>query len=245
MSRRTLIWTLAALAALATGAVWTFGAFEDAEVSARATAARARAEQHERERDERWQRLSEESAALMPQMLEGLELGMSLDAARRARPRMAPKTIDANPNEPGLVMYEERFPNGARGVYAFERDSQRLQRIQVLSQLPNGEAIAPHLQAMNEQYGTPTGVWDCPRTGSVPTRRFTWRHGQTTISDVFLVYGGQVSVTLYVAPTAVIGRSLRMAQCHPVRDRGQLGRFPVASPQQMMDEPPAGGGAGR
>ena len=67
------------------------------------------------------------------------------------------------------------------------------------------------------------------------TRRFTWRHGRTTVSDVFLVYGGRVSVTLYIAPSGVIHRSLQMARCRPVRDREEAGTFPVTSEAQLLE----------
>ena len=101
-----------------------------------------------------------------------------------------------------------------------------------LSLLPGTEAIAPHLTAMNEQYGRPTGIWDCPDTGGVPTRRFTWRHSETTIADVFLIYRGRVSVTLYIAPSSTIGASLQRAQCRPAAPDA-IATFPVTTEEQM------------
>jgi hypothetical protein len=195
-----------------------------------------RAQERARRAAERAERLREESARLMPDLLEGLYLGMPLIEARRVRERIHGRpNAGQMPEEEGLVYLEETFQNGARAVYAFERTGdQVLRRIQILSLLGSMDAIGPHLHAMNEQYGVPTGIWNCPDTGGVPTRRFTWRHGQTTVSDVFLVYGERISVTLYIASNASIERSLHMASCRPIRDRSEIERFPVASEDQMM-----------
>ena len=238
MSSRARMWTVLGLAALFVfGAAWWMKASEDAEITTASQAREARRREREERQRERWERVRDESDALVPALLEGIHLGMSIDQARRARPAMEPNVVQRDAEEPDLVHFEERFENGARAVYVFEQDPDRLQRIQVLSMLPNGEAIAPHLMAMNEQYGTPTGVWDCPQTGGVPTRRFTWRHGQVTVVDIFLVYGGRVSQTLYIAPTEVIGRSLVRSRCHPVPP-DQITTFPAADPAQLQPETP-------
>lgn len=238
MSSRARVWTVLGLTvALVGGAFWWVQASEQEEITAAAQAREARRREREAEEQEQWGRVADESDALVPPMLEGIQLGMSIDRARRARPAMEPNVVQRDPDEPDLVHYEERFENGARAVYVFEQDPDRLQRIQVLSMLPSGDAIAPHLMAMNEQYGTPTGVWDCPQTGGVPTRRFTWRHGQVTVVDIFLVYGGRVSQTLYIAPTPVIGRSLVRSRCHPV-PADQIATFPAADPSQLQPDGP-------
>jgi hypothetical protein len=78
---------------------------------------------------------------------------------------------------------------------------------------------------MIETYGRPTGVWTCPDR-AVPTRRFTWRRSLTAIMDVFLVYDGRVSITLYIAPAETIGASLQRARCAPVQDRDDAAAFP-------------------
>ncbi len=233
MTRSAKAWLAGgiALVVVITGGLWWHAELErqraQAAADARAAERTARAERRER-------RLREESTRLMPELLEGLYLGIPLPDARRARPRMAPDLESPNPEEETTIVFEERFTNGARAVYVFDREDDRLERIQVLSLLPNVEALGPHLVAMNEQYGHPTGMWDCPRTGNVPTRRFTWRHGETGIADIFLVYGNRVSVTLYIAPTAIIERSLRMAACQPVQSREQLENFPIASPEALQ-----------
>ncbi|HEY8432709.1 MAG TPA: hypothetical protein VIL20_30270 [Sandaracinaceae bacterium] len=227
-----LLATLAVFALVGAGAFWwTEREAERASAAAEARAA-ARAEREER----RLSRLREESRRLVPDLLEGIHLGMPLADARRARPRMTPQLGHTNPDMANRVVFEERFPNGARAIYFFDRETDRLERIQVLSLLPNVEAVAPHLAAMNEQYGSPTGAWDCPQTGTVPTRRFTWRHGETSIADIFLIYGERVSVTLDIAPSAVMERSLRRSACRPVQSREDLERFPVATPEQLAPD---------
>ena len=189
-------------------------------------------EAREEQRAEATAAIVDESGGLMPDMLEGVALGMPIAALRAQRPeiRIDPGLDRA---DPGTRLYEERLENGARVAYVVDTNSERLQRVQVLSQLPDANAIAPHLAAMDTRYGTPTGVWDCPDTGGVPTRRFTWRHARTTVSDVFLRYGDRVAVTLYIAPTPVIAESLRRARCTPAT-RENLDRFPIATPAQMQ-----------
>ena len=222
---------LVALAVLGAGgwAWWRAGRAEDARADARR--ARRLAERGER-LERRRARLTEESRRLMPRLLDGVALGQSVAEVRRARPR-AHRTRQGA--EPGLLVFEERFPNGARGVYFFHRASGRLERVQVLSLLPNVAAIAPHLAAMNDRYGRPTGYWDCPMTGNVPPRRFTWRGGRATVSDVFLVHPGGVPVTLYVTSNEETLRSLRRSRCRPVAPE-DADRFPVARPEQLEDE---------
>ncbi|MGE0788016.1 MAG: hypothetical protein AB7S26_20240 [Sandaracinaceae bacterium] len=230
-----------ALVILAGGFAYTYYEHEQDEISeARATARAAELAEREEERERRWTRIQEESASLIPPLLEGVRLGQTVAQVRLQRRDLGREPIEQQGLvEPGMVMYEERLQNGARVVYAFERDNDRLQRIQVLSLLPSAEAVAPHLAAMNDQYGSPTGIWDCPQTGGVPTRRFTWRHGETTVSDVFLVYGGRVSVTLYIAPNVIIQRSLRMSACTPTA-AADIGVFPVTTEEQMMGSEPQG-----
>jgi hypothetical protein len=183
---------------------------------------------------QRQRRLREESERLIPSVVGGVYLGMPVAEARQAR-RMAPDLTGQS--EPGTRVFEEQLPNGSHAMYVFDRRTDRLQRLQVLSMIPTA-GIAPHLTAMNEQYGPPTGIWDCPNTGGVPTRRFTWRHGETTVSDIFLVRGDQVSVTLYLAPSAVIARSLRMGGCRPIASADQIDTFPAApTPPARSPEP--------
>lgn len=229
-ARRALVALVGALivGAVALG-VWRWRAAEEAERAAED----ARGAEREARRAQRERRLHEESERLMPSVVSGVHLGMPLAEAREAR-RMTPD-LNARAEE-GTAVFEERLPNGSRVMYVFDRRD-RLQRVQVLSMIPP-EGVGPHLSAMNAQYGTPTGVWDCPSTGGVPTRRFTWRHGETTVSDIFLVHANQVSVTLYIAPSAVIERSLRMGACRPIASADELDVFPVARPEDLAGARP-------
>jgi hypothetical protein len=220
---------VAAVAASAGFVLW-----DQAQDRAAEEAARIRRERDERRRAqrdrERLERLREESSAMIPDMLGDLALGMTLDELRAAR-RVQPKLGTADPSQ---EFYQERLPNGAEVVYGVAKDSRRLVQIQVQSVLPSAEAVSAHVTAMTETYGRPTGLWDCPNTGGVPTRRFTWRRAHTSIADVFLVYGNRVSVTLYIAPTDVIAGSLRLGACRPVRTPEELAAFPVTTVEQIM-----------
>lgn len=219
--------TIGIFAALAL-AIWGWSAWtahqEDlAETEAAAERVAAREERHER--------ILEESRGLMPEMLEGVALGMPLDQVRDAR---GGQMMRSGREQLDLTMYEERLRNGGQVMYGFTSgDEPRLVQVQVLSLLPTHDAIVPHLEAMNVRYGRPSGVWDCPTTGGVPTRRFTWRGSHVTVSDVFLLYGERVSLTLYIATTDQIGRSLRTASCIPVPAE-RIQSFPVATPEQMQ-----------
>jgi hypothetical protein len=233
MSRTRLLNMSLALAALA-GIVGIF-AWWNAEESAareRRHEARQAREDARRERDaERAERLIEESAELMPDMLEGLFLGMEKDDVAELR-RMQPKLGDTDPTK---TFYEELLANGAQVVYGFDRETDTLAQIQVLSILPSGEAFNAHFTAMIESYGRPTGAWDCPDTGGVPTRRFTWRRARTTLADIFLIYGDRISVTLFIAPTEVIGQSLARSRCVPVSSYEQLLEFPTTSLEAITE----------
>ncbi|MBX7195656.1 MAG: hypothetical protein K1X94_26605 [Sandaracinaceae bacterium] len=223
--------TVVTLSVLVLGAL-AFGGWmwwQDAE------AERARVEREERREREQAVRLvrqREESMSLMPEALTGVALGMTVEEVRATGHRLEPSS-SRPPEGLELTMYEERLTSGAQMMFGFSRGSGHLQQIQVMSLLPRVEAIAPHLQAMNERYGTPSGIWDCPDTQGLPTRRFTWRHAQTAISDVFLLYNGRASLTLYIATPDTIGRSLRMSHCAPV-PRERLDQFPTASPEQIQ-----------
>ena len=191
-----------------------------------------REEERARVEEEQRRELREEATSLMPEVISGVALGMTREEVREVRG--ANEVPPAHPREvPALDFLEEQLANGGEVVYGFDRQSGALAQVQVLSMMPTLQGIAPHLAAMNERYGTPTGVWDCPDTGGVPTRRFTWRHAEVTVSDVFLVYGDRVSLTLYVTSTESTAASLQRSRCHPV-PREQLDRFPVARPEALQ-----------
>ena len=239
MSRTTLTWAAfgVTVAAMVGALVYLTRDPEPFQTDPVALEIAEAAEQSERRAlAERWEAIARESRDLIPPVIDGVELGMGLTQAQQRRPAMRrnPATT-TNDDSPGIRFMEEDLRGGARVVYGFEIESQRLQRIQILSLLPNVDAIGPHLAAMNETYGVPTGIWSCPNTGGVPTRRFTWRHGQNTVSDVFLVYGGRVSVTLYIAPSQIIHASLLRSRCRPVQSREEAAQFPVTTEEQMMN----------
>lgn len=233
LRRTTFLPAIIALAVVGGGGAalfWYSGRVADEEAAAeRERRAEAREQRQEEALD--WlQDVQAESRDLMPPMLEGIGLGMNLDEIRGLRgDRLQP----SRNREEGKIWMEEALGNGAQILLGFEATSRRLIQVQVLSRVPV-EAIAPHLTAMSEQYGSPTGIWDCPNTGGLPTRRFTWRKNHTTIADVFLVHPGGISITLYIAPTETIGGSLRMASCRPIQSREDLGNFPIATPEQVQ-----------
>ncbi|UJR83108.1 hypothetical protein [Sandaracinus amylolyticus] len=229
MDRRGWIVFLVVLLGIG-GALVGWNAWIEAEERADAERREARRAERMREAEERVARLIEESRELMPAVIEGVALGQTIDEVRAARRAITPAR-DAGRG--GLVMMEERLSNGGQAMYGFDRQAQRLVQVQVLSMMPTTAAIAPHLTAMRDTYGTPTGIWDCPTTGGVPTRRFTWRRSLTTVSDVFLIYGDRVSVTLYIATSEQIGRSLQMASCTTV-PADRVEQFPVVSPEQLQ-----------
>jgi hypothetical protein len=221
------------------GGVWGWSAWIDAEERAAEERREARRAERMAQAEERVGRLIAESGELMPDVVRGVALGMLLDEVRRARAPRITESSSGGRRGGGLLMYEERLANGGQVMYGFDRPSQRLVQVQVLSLLPSTDAVAPHLAAMNERYGTPTGIWDCPTTGGVPTRRFTWRRSYTTVSDVFLIYGERVSLTLYIATSEQIGHSLAMASCVPVT-QDRIAEFPMATPEQMQQAAQSG-----
>ncbi len=219
--------SLAAIALIGIVGIFVWWKAEEDAARERREADRIAREQERAEREaERSARLLEESAELMPEPLDGLALGMSKEQVGELR-RMQPK-LGAS-EDPSKTFYEEELPNGSQVVYGFDDETDTLAQIQVLSILPSAEAFQAHFTAMIEAYGRPGGAWDCPDTGGVPTRRFTWRRARTTLADIFLVYGDRISVTLYIAPTEVIGASLVRARCQPVQSYEQLLEFPTTS----------------
>lgn len=231
MSRETLT-ALAVVVVVLGGAVLGYGIWSDRQATAEEAAREARRAAREARAEEARNELREESAAAMPDLLEGVALGQSADEVRSARPprALAPSTSHS---DPGLSLYEEHLPNGAEIMYGFDAEDGTLVQVQVLSLLPTVDALAPHLAAMNERYGSPTGIWDCPLTGDLPTRRFTWRRSHTTIADVMLIYGDRVSLTLYISTSDAMGLSLRRSHCQPT-PADQIDHFPTARPEQVQ-----------
>lgn len=231
MSRETLT-ALAVVVLVVGGAILGYGLWADHQAAAEQAARDARHAAREAQEAAELAELREESADAMPEMLEGIALGQSADEVRRARPprALSPSTSHSDPD---LQLFEEHLPNGAEIMYGFDADDGTLVQVQVLSLLPTLDGLVPHLAAMNERYGSPTGIWDCPMTGGLPTRRFTWRRSHTTIADVMLIYGGRISLTLYISTSDAMGVSLRRSGCHPT-PADQLDQFPTASPEEVQ-----------
>ncbi len=202
---------------------------------------RRQAEVRQEQREQDWfETAAEESRGLVPELIGNVSFGMTEEELAAARPN-ADATDSRTDTE--KFWYQEMFSIGAQAMYGFDTDSRRLVQIQVLSRLPNGSAVGPHLAAMHDTYGVPTGIWHCPDTGGVPTRRFTWRRGVTTIMDILLAHAGGVSQTLYLAGSEVIEGSLRQGGCRPIRDREEMRTLPAVIGEQERvnrDEVPPG-----
>ena len=95
------------------------------------------------------------------------------------------------------------------------------------------DAIAPHLAAMNDQFGAPTGIWDCRDAGGIATRRFTWRRSHVGLADILLVYGDRISVTIYVTTNEQMTSSLERARCAPT-PADRIDQFPTSSPVEIQ-----------
>lgn len=232
VSRPTLVAASVVLVVLG-GGIFAWDAYTTAEEEKAAARRESRREARAREREQELQELAEDlreaSAGQFPPPLEGLALGMTEAELRTARPNIQPKDED----RPG-TWFEEQLGNGAQVVYAIGEESGRLGQVQVLSMVPP-EGIPPHLTALVERYGSPTGAWHCPSQSpaGVPTRRFTWRMEGIAIQDIILVHPGGVSITLYIAPAEVIGQSLQLSRCRPVSSREEMADLPVATREQL------------
>ncbi len=237
MSRPTLIAGLVVLVVLG-GGIFAWDAYTTAEEEKAAARRESRREAREREREQELQeladRLQESSEGQFPPPLDQLALGITEAELRTLRPNIQPKDEE----RPG-TWYEEQLGNGAQAIYAIGDESGRLGQVQVLSMVPP-EGIPPHLTALVERYGSPTGAWHCPSQSAagVPTRRFTWRMDRIAIQDIILVHPGGVSITLYIAPADVIGQSLQLSRCRPVSSREEMADLPVATQEQMAPNQP-------
>lgn len=232
VSRPTLIAGLVVLALLG-GGLFAWDLYTTAEEEQAAARRESRQEARERERERELEELAEDlreaSTDQFPPPLEQLALGITEAELRALRPNIQPKDEE----RPG-TWFEERLGNGAQAIYAIGDESGRLGQVQVLSMVPP-EGIPPHLTALVERYGSPTGAWHCPSQSpaGVPTRRFTWRMDQIAIQDIILVHPGGVSITLYIAPADVIGQSLQLSRCRPVENREEMINLPVATEEQL------------
>ena len=240
---------LVALAGVAAVVIW------DQSSAERTATERAQRRQDERQREAEVQLdvLREDSAALVPEALGALWLGMTRAELMAVRPGLVPSTTARDPHR---IWLEEELPSGARLLCALVHAgpsklaeaaagtrgrggaedalvAERLAEMQVMSTLPSRADVRGHLSAMHNRYGVPTGIWNCsaPGTGA-PMRRFTWTRRKTAMSDIFLLYGDRVSVTMHITTDEGLGQSLAMGRCAPV-GRDQLDVFPAATAEQI------------
>ena len=173
-----------------------------------------------------------ESARLLTDVLPGVRLGTDLATVRRGRPTDA-LVPSRSRTDPGFDLFEEQLSNGAQVMYAFSTRTDLLERVQMLSTLPEVSDIATHLASMHDRYGAPTGIWDCTDGGEISTRRFTWRGVDVALADIVLLYGGHVSLTLYVTTNAQMASSLQRAGCRPTPP-GEIDQFPTSAPEDIV-----------
>jgi hypothetical protein len=171
------------------------------------------------------QQIGEVSQRLMPDGYTNIFLGMPLPDLRAERRRIQRET---EARADGQQVWAEDDPNGARVVYLVSQHG-LLTQVQFMSRIEGTEGLAPHFAALQQKYGRPTGIWDCPETAeSSPMRRFTWRREGASMMEAVLIHGQSVSITLVVTPTEDVATALQRSRCAPVQSAEQLERFPVA-----------------
>lgn len=231
MSRETLLpLAIVVGVALALGAAYEWlDAREHAEAE---SAHEARVREREASEAHAIDEQRAESLELLRSSLPGIVLGLDLEAVIAARPTGA-VTASSTHVDAGFALYQEHLEGGAQVAYAFDASTHLLARVQILSQLPSVDAIAPHLAAMNDQLGAPTGIWDCHDGGGIATRRFTWRRSHVGLADILLVYGDRISLTIYVTTNEQMTSSLERAGCTPT-PRDRIDQFPTSSPAEVQ-----------
>lgn len=220
---------LGAVGVAVVGILAVFGILETREEQRQEELREQRRTAREERADERFEALRRESANVLPEPLDGTEIGMRERELREARPNVQ---TDPTPRSAAQKWLMENLASGSVALYGFDDD--RLSLVQVQSQIdPRG--VGPHLTAMRELYGRPTGVYRCAPAGGIGTLRFVWRKSHLSVQDIFLFHTGGVAVNLYVAPTDAVGTSLRLSQCRPVRSRDELEDLPIATPDLLRE----------
>lgn len=226
MSRETWL-PLVVIVCVALGLAGAWSFMQSRREAEHETEREARARERDEAEAHRIDELGTESAELLHDVLPGVTLGADVETIQAARPENAVSPSTSR-TDPGFDLYEEALPNGAQVMYAFATRSHRLERVQVLSRIDDVNAIAPHLSAMHERYGAPTGIWDCRDPGGIATRRFTWRRSHVGLADIALLYGDRISLTLYVTSNEQMSQSLQRAHCVPTPP-DQIDHFPTSS----------------
>lgn len=219
------------LAALVgTGVVWWRQRAQEASLAEAARAeAEARQERAARRAVRDRERIVEESKGFLPEGL-GVALTMTRAELEAARPGARPT---AAARETGMSWLQEQLENGAEVRYGIDDEGERLVEVQILSSVPDPDVLGEHLRRLNLRHGRPTGVVDCPTPGAVPTRRFLWVGEHLTLSDVLVVLGRSISITMKLEPKARAAAALRQAACQAVSGEA-LARMPVATPEQIQ-----------
>ena len=191
-----------------------------------------RAREQEELLHEQMEPVRRDSAALMPEQLGDVQLGIDEETLRSLRDVRRRR----DESDPTMRFYEEMLTSHAQIVYGVDAELDVLTRVQVMSSIPP-EGVAPHLQAMLDRYGSPDGVWNCPASGAtgLPMRRFTWFGEAVTVQDILLLHPRGVSQTLYIAPSEQIAASLRISHCTPIRSAEELADIPIATREQMLE----------
>ena len=206
---------------------WTFYQHQEAERIEAVKAAGLAKRRSKRKQAQIARKAAERSASaqLIPSVIKGVLLGQTVDEVKAVRPSLQ----SAKGGQKGLTWWTETLRNGSSVRYGFTHS---LEQVQLMSQIP-AAGLQPHLQAMFRQYGQPSGSWICPSTGGIPTWRFTWKKEHVGIQDIMLIHTGGISLTFYIAPNDVIGRSLQQSQCRP-GSKEDMKRLPVLNQEQLQ-----------
>lgn len=173
--------------------------------------------------------IAETSHGLMPEGYEALYISMPFDHLQRLRPNIRRERGALGQRDDGQEVWAEDDPGGARVVYLVSAGGQLLTQVQFMSRLDRAEELDPHFRALQQRYGQPTGVWNCPETPTAsPMRRFTWRREGASLMEAILIHGSSIAVTLVVAATGDVGAAVQRAQCQPARNAQEIANFPVA-----------------
>jgi hypothetical protein len=173
--------------------------------------------------------LQQASASLMPEGYGGVQLGMSLEDLHRVRHAIRRDAPNGAPRTDGREVWVEDDPSGAQVIYLIDLATRRLAQIQFASVIHTGDELRTHFEAMENRYGHPTGLWDCPGgSESAPLRRFTFRREIASVEEAVLIYQGNIALTLIVASNDDIAQALSRSHCTPVHDPDAMTNFPVA-----------------
>ena len=170
------------------------------------------------------------SKELLAHDIPGLSLGLSLQEVLKVRPLIRRY---AEGDRDGLKLFQEALGKDASVLYFFEGETGgigRLRQLQIASNVKNVEAVVARVQAREAQLGPPGGVWDCTSApGQLPSRRYTYKRGLASATEVYVMVKEQTAITYFVGSTADLRASHKLARCTPTPPE-RAARFPVAVP---------------